>query len=581
MNRPRLSMLATLLLLVFQTVGRADELTDKVDKLFIHWDKPTTPGCAIGIVRDGKLIYEKAYGMADLEQGSRIGSETVFHIASISKQFTAFAILLLEKDGKLSLDDDIRKHLPEMHDFGKPITIRHLLLHTSGLRDQWSLLTLAGWRMDDVITDDDIFRLACRQRDLNFTPGDRFLYSNMGYTLAAMIVERVSGQPFRAFTRKHIFEPLGMTHTRFPTNHEEIIRGRARSYNPIGAGKYRNAVLSFSNAGATSLLTTVADLAKWDNNFYEPRVGDTKLIARFQEVGKLNNKKAISYALGLDIGTYRGLKTVEHGGSDAGFRCTLLRFPTERFSVIILANTSDNSPGELARQVADLYLNDNLKPVPAKPPTAEKKEVSIDPKLLNAYAGEYQLMPDRTCTVTKEGSRLTSFVTGFPKRDLVPASDREFFVRGENFGIVFDKPVEGRSPALTLQVGDRGMPAPRVTRVVLTAKRAEEYVGEFHSGELGVIYSISRHDSKLKIRHPRGEIELKPTAADVFLARNPLGKVTMSRDKGGRITGFTIDGDRVMNVRFDRVQIKPTSNVMAPSFGIRHEAHYPTKIPPE
>jgi CubicO group peptidase (beta-lactamase class C family) len=555
----RLCILATFLMLCIPGLGSADELKDNVDKLFARWDKKTTPGCAIGVIRDGKLIYERAYGMADLEQGSPIGPNTVFHIASISKQFTAFAILLLEKDGKLSLDDDIRKYLPEMHDFGKTITIRHLLNHTSGLRDQWSLLTLAGWRMDDVITDDDIFRLACRQRDLNFPPGDRHLYSNMGYTLAAMIVERVSGQAFRAFTRKQIFEPLGMTQTRFPTDHEEIIPGRARSYNPTGPGKYKNAVLTFSTAGATSLLTTVGDLAKWDNNFYEPRVGNAKLIARFQEVGILNNKKTISYALGLDIGDHRGLKTVEHSGSDAGYRCTLLRFPTERFSVIVLANSGDSGPSDLARRVADLYLKDKLKPLPTQPPATEKKEVKIDPALFDAYAGEYQLMPDRTVTVTKEKDRLTSFVTGFPKRDLVPASDREFFVRGENFGITFDKPVEGRSPALTLQVGDRGMPAPRVKRVVLTEKQAEEYVGEYHSRELGVIYSITRKDNKLKIHHPRGDVELRPTSENVFFARYPLGTITFTRNKDGQINGFKIDENRVLNVRFERVQIKPTT----------------------
>src|SRR5262245_19582056 len=230
----RLWMLATLLVLRFPTAAWSEDQSDRADRLFARWDTGRTPGCAVGVVRDGKLVYEKAYGLADLEQGSRIGPDTVFHIASVSKQFTALAVLLLEKDGKLSLDDDVRKHLPELHDFGRMITLRHLLQHTSGLRDQWSLLTLAGWRMDDVITDDDVFRLVCRQRELNFDPGARHLYSNTGYTLAARIVARVSGQTFPDFTRKRIFEPLGMSHTRFPADHQEIIPKRARSYQPAG-----------------------------------------------------------------------------------------------------------------------------------------------------------------------------------------------------------------------------------------------------------------------------------------------------------------------------------------------------------
>lgn len=554
-------LLVSALLFLCTPPARADELTDRVDKLFARWDKPTTPGCALGIIRDGKLIYEKAYGMADLEQGSPIKPDTVFHIASISKQFTAFAILLLEKDGKLSLDDDIRKHLPEMHDFGKTITIRHLLLHTSGLRDQWSLLTLAGWRMDDVITDDDIFRLACRQRDLNFPPGDRHLYSNMGYTLAAIIVERVSGQPFREFSRKRIFEPLGMTKTRFPSDHEEIIPGRARSYQTSGHGTYKNSVLSYSNAGATSLLTTVADLAKWDQNFYEPKVGDAKLIERFQEPGKLNNKRAISYALGLETGTYRGLKFVEHGGADAGYRCELFRFPSERFSVIILANSSDSSPRMMAQRVADVYLADKMKPAPAKSdsksPAAERKEVPADPALFDAYAGEYRVLPGLTVTVTKEGNRLMGQAPGTPKVALAATSDRTFFVPGEEIEVTFDKPVDGRCPSLTLLLNSNPLPAKRFIRKTLTDKQAEEFVGDYYSGELGVIYTVVRRDNALVIRLPRGERDLLLETGNKFEAAMPVGTVTFARDKGGRVTGFKIDGMRVMNVRFERVQIKP------------------------
>ena len=340
-----------------------------------------------------------------------------------------------------------------MHDFGKTITIRHLLQHTSGLRDQWSLLTLAGWRMSDVITDDDIFRLVCRQRELNFKPGEQHLYSNTGYTLAAQIVERVSGQSFREFCQKRIFEPLGMTNTRFPSDHEEIVAGRAHSYSPAGLGKYKNAILSYGTVGATSLLTTVADLARWDQNFYEPRVGDAKLIARLQEVGKLNSGKAITYALGVDVSEYRGLKCVEHSGSDAGFRCTLLRFPTERFSIILLANAADCGASLLARRVAALYLEGKFKSAPAKggkPSGPERKEVKVNPALFDAYAGEYRVLPGISLTVAKEGGRLTAVAPGarraFSRRRRSESSSSG--VRTST--ITFDKPVDGRCPSITL-----------------------------------------------------------------------------------------------------------------------------------
>jgi CubicO group peptidase (beta-lactamase class C family) len=482
--------LPALLVLCLPTPAFADELTDKVDTLFARWDTKTTPGVSLGVVRDGKLVYEKSYGLADIEQDRRIGPDTLFHIASISKQFTAFAVLLLEKDGKLSLDDDVRKHLPELHDFGKVITLRHLLLHTSGLRDQWDLLVLAGWRMSDVITEDDVFRLVCRQRELNFEPGERHLYCNTGYTLAARVVEKVSGQSSREFCRRSIFEPLGMKSTRFPADHEEIIPGRARSYNPSGPGKYRNAILSYGTSGATSLLTTVADLAKWDQNFYEPKVGDAQLLARFQEQGTVNDGKKIDYALGVEHDEFRGLKCVEHGGADAGFRCDLIRFPAERFSVILLANTSDVNAANLARRVTEIYLADELKPEPKKAPAVERKEVKVDPALFDAYVGEYRVGPGASIIVTKEDGKLTAIATGGRKVTLVGSSDREFFVKGEEIGIAFDKPVDNKCPSITADIFGQRLPGKRVDRPTLTEKKAEEYVGDFYSSELGVIYTL-------------------------------------------------------------------------------------------
>jgi CubicO group peptidase (beta-lactamase class C family) len=556
-----MKFLPALLVLCLPTPARADALTDKVDKLFARWDKPGTPGCSLGVVRDGRLVYEKSYGQADVEQDRRIGPDTVFHIASISKQFTAFAVLLLEKDGKLSLDDDVRKYLPELHDFGKRITLRHLLLHTSGLRDQWDLLVLAGWRMSDVITEDDVFRLVCRQRELNFDPGARHLYCNTGYTLAARVVERVSGQPFREFARRRIFEPLGMKHTRFPADHEEIVPGRARSYNPSGPGTYRNAILSYGTAGATSLLTTVSDLARWDQNFYEPRVGDEKLIARLQEAGALNDGKKIDYALGVEHGEYRGLKCVEHGGSDAGFRCDLIRFPAERFSVIILANTSDVNAGNLARQVTGLYLADKLTPEPKQQAVVERKEVPVDPAALDALVGEYRVGPGVSITVAKEDGKLTAIATGLTgarKVVLLGASDREFFVQGEAIGIAFDTPVDGKCPSITADLFGHRLPGKRVERPTLTAKKAVEYVGDYYSSELGVIYTIVRRDVRLVIRRSRAESELKPLSADVFEGPGPAGQFTFTRAPGGEVTGVKLDGGRVQKVRFERVDLKPS-----------------------
>lgn len=234
-----------------------DPLTKKVDQLFATWDKPESPGAAIAVIKDGVVVYKRGYGSANLEYNVPITPQTVFHVASVSKQFTAFAIALLAHQGKLSLDDDIRKHLPEVPDFGKKITIRHLIHHTSGLRDQWTLLGMAGWRLDDVITKEHILKMVRHQKELNFDPGAENLYSNTGYTLLAVIVERVSGQSFRDYTDANIFKPLGMTNTHFHDDHERIVKNRAYSYSPAGpGGGFKAAPLNYANVGATSLFTT-------------------------------------------------------------------------------------------------------------------------------------------------------------------------------------------------------------------------------------------------------------------------------------------------------------------------------------
>ncbi|MDX1286002.1 MAG: serine hydrolase domain-containing protein, partial [Draconibacterium sp.] len=291
----------------------------RIDSLFLKWSNNNSPGAAITIVKNGEIEYKAGYGLANLEYNIPVTPQTVFHIASVSKQFTAFAVLLLENEGKLSMDDDIRKHIPEVPDFGEKITLKHLVHHTSGMRDQWNLLAMAGWRLDDVITKEHILKLVAKQKDLNFKPGEKFMYCNTGFTLLAEVVERVSGQSFAEYTKENIFMPLKMNSTLFYDNHEKIVKNRAYSYkgfrnNPI------KSVLSYANAGATSLFTTVEDISLWAANFEEPVVGNQQIFAKMEERAILNNGDTISYAYGQSIGKYKGLKTITHGGADAGYR---------------------------------------------------------------------------------------------------------------------------------------------------------------------------------------------------------------------------------------------------------------------
>lgn len=265
---------------------------EQVDEIFAAFNNSETPGAAVAVVKDGKIIFKKGYGLANLEYDIPVTPATIFHIASVSKQFTVFSILLLEKEGRLSLDDDIRKYIPEVPDFGRKITLRHLANHTSGLRDQWNLLAMGGWRLDDVITKDHVLKLVSKQKDLNFEPGAEYSYSNTGFTLLAEVVARVSGKSFAEFTEERIFEPLGMDNTLFYDDHEKIVKNRAYSYHTDSTG-YKKSVLSYANVGATSLFTTVEDLSLWAMNFSNPKVGDTTIFNKMNTPAVLNDGKKI------------------------------------------------------------------------------------------------------------------------------------------------------------------------------------------------------------------------------------------------------------------------------------------------
>ena len=364
----------------------------RIDQVISAMTGEDGPGASVAVAQDGKIIYSNGYGHANLEYDIHNTPQTVFHIASVSKQFTAFSIAMLHDQGKLSVDDDIRKYLPEIYDFGTPITIRQLIYHTSGLRDQWNLLVMAGWRMDDVITKDQVMRLISRQHELNFKPGDQHNYCNTGYTLMAEIVSRVSGKSFPDWTKENIFDPLGMKDTQFYHDHEKIVPNRAYSYH-MGSDGYKKSVLSYANVGATSLFTTVEDLSKWAMNFEDTKVGNSKIMAMMEERGILNNGDTIDYAFGQAISKYKGLKTVSHGGGDAGYRTYLLRFPEQRFSVSVFSNLASFNPYEASYTIADVYLADQLKEEPKKeeaPPAPEKKE-PFDPTQvkLSDYTGRF------------------------------------------------------------------------------------------------------------------------------------------------------------------------------------------------
>src|ERR1700726_539118 len=365
-----------------------------VDEVFGDLAKAGSPGCALAVYRDGKIVYAKGYGLANIEENVPITPQSVFDIGSTSKQFTATSILLLEKQGKLSVNDDVRKYLPELPDYGQKITILHLLNHTSGLRDYLTLMELAGINTDSVTTDDDALALIVRQRALNFAPGSEWLYSNTGFFLLSTIVKRVSGKTLREFAAEHIFTPLGMAHTQYRDNHTLLIADRALAYDPNEKKDgYTLNVPYFEQTGDGAVHTSVEDLLKWDENFYSPMVGGQDFLKELQEHGKLNSGKVLKYAKGLFISDYRGLHTVSHGGAWGGYRAELLRFPEQHFSVACLCNVGNANPTKRAHEVADVYLGSFMQPRDQRKPEEaekrEKSEISLTAQQLQSYAGDY------------------------------------------------------------------------------------------------------------------------------------------------------------------------------------------------
>ena len=337
-----------------------DPAAAEVDAIFARYDRPDSPGCVVGVYRDGELVYQKGYGMANLDWGVEIDPSTVFYVGSVSKQFTAAAIALLARSGQLSLDDDIRKYIPELPEYPTPVTVGQLVHHTSGVRDMYAAMVDSDMNIYDPIDDAEAIDVLASM-PLDFAPGERYSYSNGGYFLLSQIVERVSGMSFTDFTTANIFEPLGMSDTHFHGDPGHIIPRRAMSYEAGESGEIRqNYVSTFAFTGQGGLYTTVGDLIQWDRNFYESRVGGAGFAEMMETRGTLEGGERIPYAFGLMHGEYRGQRTVGHSGGMMGFRAFLVRFPDLRFSVATLCNQSEINPGELSQRVADLYLADVL-----------------------------------------------------------------------------------------------------------------------------------------------------------------------------------------------------------------------------
>jgi CubicO group peptidase (beta-lactamase class C family) len=521
--------------------GADSDLIAKVDAIFAEYQRTDSPGCALGVYRDGAIEFARGYGMANLELGVAITPSTVFDIGSTSKQFSVFAVLLLERDGKLDIDDEVRKYVPELPHYGPTITVRHLMQHTSGLRDYLGLFYLAGVNWKDVTTSQDALDAIVRQKALNFEPGDEYLYSNSGYFLLSEIVKRVSGKTLPEFARERIFEPLGMRHSRYLDDPQDIVPNRSTGYDYTPEGELEIEMSDFEQTGDGAVYTTIEDLFLWNQNFYAPRVGTSEMLESMQTPGTLQTGKPMTYGLGLAMENFRGLKTVSHGGSWAGYRAELLRFPEQRLAVACLCNLGATNPSDLAEKVAGVYLGSEM--TPEETPDPVDFLTLSDPELRshqgtywNRASGEYLFVTAKDGALRLDGSPVSFRPITATRFVAESSSSVELTFEGAN---------------LSFRRREETETFTRIEPWKPTSSDLEGFRGRYRSEEIAGSIDVDVAGDALLLQHRTiAPDPLKPTRPDSFYLDGLI--LTFTRGANRRVEGFSLDMGRVKGIAYSK-----------------------------
>lgn len=518
--------------------GQQPDLSAVADTVFARWNSTHTPGCALGVAREGKVLLTRGYGMADLETGTPITAETIFESGSVAKQFTATAIILLALDGKLSLDDPARKYLPELPEYDRPITIRHLLTHTSGLREWSSLVAAAGWpRGTRAHTQADLLDIVFRQKALNYPVGEYYSYTNSGYALAMTIVERVSGKSFQEFTRERIFRPLGMTHTQWRDDFTRLVPGRAQAYSREDDGWHLN--MPFENVvGPGGMLTTVGDWLIWNEALATRKLGAAVVDSLTRRM-RLNNGREIEYARGLRVTSYRGVPEISHSGSTAGYSTYLARYPDRgSLSIAVLCNSSSGAAGSYTDQLADWLIGDF-------PPPAALDTTRADSATFATYLGIYRNTRTHVSLEVAPGgaARFRALPNGWLWLANGTRWHFEVGPTAKPTGIRIAQP-DGDTVSYTYVAERFWTPTPEQLRA---------FEGAYPSDEIGVTYQVKLAGDSLTLSPRVGSVlTLRPTYPDGFTARGRA--VWFTRDRGGRITAMHLSESRVWDLVVPRAR---------------------------
>jgi CubicO group peptidase (beta-lactamase class C family) len=524
---------------------------EKMDKLFDFWNRQDQPGFAVVVVKEGQVVYQNVFGLACQEHGVAIAPKTVFNIATAAQPFVGMAVALLENEGKLSLDDDVRKYIPEIPDFGTPVKLRHLLYQTSGLRDWLSVLQLGG-REKEEVTFEKVLNIVKAQKQLAFPPGDRFQDSNTNYDLLAETIKRVTSRPFSDWAWENIFKPLKMTRTQFRDNFRSIFDDQAFTYN-FTRREYLKGIDNLSLTGSHSLFASIADLAKWLLNLETGQVGGKDVFARVFTAGRLNSGQSSGFGYGLNIEAGQERWRVSRIGNWAGSGAALVYFPDLKFGFAVLANW-DYTPVEgFLQDIADIYLPAPVEPVKKSPPAAAKKTSKVSPEILDSYAGDYRMAPGQVYTISRKDDQLIFSVPGM-NFSLVALSKTEFLLAFADARITFQKDKEGKVQQFVWKQGGGEQTAPKIVLVKPTPQELEEFAGSYFNAELDLRYAVELHSDMLIINAPgQNDVRLAPDEKDHFTTSSRVfPMVIFQRDGQNRVTGFIIDSDPVRDLVFKK-----------------------------
>lgn len=542
--------------------ARVDSARVRVDTFMARHVGENGPGAVVGVVEDGEIVFAGAWGLANLVHGVPITTETRFNIGSVSKQFTAFALALLASRGELSLDDPVRKHLPEIPEFEHEVTLRHLLTHTSGYRETYGMAILAGRSPRDAhrFSREEALEVVQRQPELEFEPGTVHRYNSSAYVLLAEVLQRVTGEPFPQWMERNVFEPLGMDRTVIQRDVEQVIRGAADSYADARGGGYRTAFSNRVYWGAGDIYTTVGDLAEWLRNLGSWELGGAEIRDQMLKRFVLASGDTIDYALGVTVTEERGVRRIRHGGNDAGFSAWLAYYPELDAGIVAMSNDAGLGAGEIVSGIEEIVLGDRLKPRPRVAPSPGGEEttehVEVPDSLLERYVGEYRNpRGSRVFFRLEDGGFLAQMEgqSAFPMRAL---DDTAFVLAPPDLDaqVAFHVSEDGSVPRVTLEQGGRRMPAERVTWRP-SARELSAYVGRYASPELETYYTL-RLDGEggLVAEHRWNEtMELRPVREDFFRAEAALPiELRFRRDEEGNVMGYSATLGRTADVWFEK-----------------------------